>query len=814
MADSRNYAALDWVVGEIGETLKQARQALEAYVENPQDSTRIRFCLTHIHQVHGSLQMLEFSGAALLAQEMEALSQALMNGQAQNDAEAHEVLMRAILQLPIYLEQVKVNRSDDPVSLLPLLNDLRAVRGSSLLSGDNYFKPNIEAARDGILKKNPALSNPTQYQAILDKLRKMYQYAAAGVIRGVNVDENLLYLDKVFTRLHKLTEGTTRAPLWELALALCEALQAEQLQISVAVKSLLRELDKEIKFLAEQSVEAFNSYSSDELLKNLLYYIARSDSHSPRIEQLRAQYELANALDGDGTGVSEDMLAGPDPETMRTVVSALNDELEAIKHALDMSISGHDEAAVDEALPVMQRVADTLSVLGAMDLRAQLLEQISALKEAASQGAPSNELLMSVASDIINMEQRLAAMAEGASAGSEAAAEAGVIEINQAQESVLREARNGLEQSKDAIIEYIASQWNTTHLKGVPALLNEIRGGLAIIPLARPAMILQSCGRYIDEQLLQGMDAPDWHQLDTLADAIASVEYYLERLSGDRDEDDELLLGVAEESVAQLGYPIAGEVATPPQASNADVGSVLGKMTEIESLDLTTLPVATATESDVHSPVDVELELAESEEAQATTPTEDDDVIANSTPIEAAEAGLENGSLGQVSTADLEVVESSEQKSEAVTEDNSDDSEDELDEEILEIFIEESEEVLQAVDEFLPQWARDLSDKESLKEFRRAFHTLKGSGRMVGANDLAELAWAVESLLNSILERGVQAHPAQVVLINKVRALLPEFIDAFKHKQPSPNPELASQYMEWAAELARGELPAELLTEQ
>ncbi len=77
MADSRNYAALDWVVGEIGETLKQARQALEAYVENLQDSTRIRFCLTHIHQVHGSLQMLEFSGAALLAEEMEATCQHL-----------------------------------------------------------------------------------------------------------------------------------------------------------------------------------------------------------------------------------------------------------------------------------------------------------------------------------------------------------------------------------------------------------------------------------------------------------------------------------------------------------------------------------------------------------------------------------------------------------------------------------------------------------------------------------------------------------------------------------------------------------------
>ena len=73
MGENRNYAALDWVIGEIGETLTQARQALEAYVEDQNDSTRIRFCLTHIHQVHGSLQMVEFFGAALLAEEMENL---------------------------------------------------------------------------------------------------------------------------------------------------------------------------------------------------------------------------------------------------------------------------------------------------------------------------------------------------------------------------------------------------------------------------------------------------------------------------------------------------------------------------------------------------------------------------------------------------------------------------------------------------------------------------------------------------------------------------------------------------------------------
>ena len=107
MGDNHSFLALDWVKGEIEETLKQARQALEAFVENPEDGTRMRFCLAYLHQVHGTLQMVEFYGAALLAEEMEKLCLALINNQVSRVADGQEVLMRAILQLPPYLERVK-----------------------------------------------------------------------------------------------------------------------------------------------------------------------------------------------------------------------------------------------------------------------------------------------------------------------------------------------------------------------------------------------------------------------------------------------------------------------------------------------------------------------------------------------------------------------------------------------------------------------------------------------------------------------------------------------------------------------------------
>lgn len=100
MSDRHDYLALDWVRGEIQETLNQAQQALEAFVDTPDDATRMRFCQAHLHQVYGTLQMVEFYGAALLAEEMEKLAQALLEGRVGNVADGQETLMRAILQLP------------------------------------------------------------------------------------------------------------------------------------------------------------------------------------------------------------------------------------------------------------------------------------------------------------------------------------------------------------------------------------------------------------------------------------------------------------------------------------------------------------------------------------------------------------------------------------------------------------------------------------------------------------------------------------------------------------------------------------------
>ena len=60
-------------------------------------------------------------------------------------------------------------------------------------------------------------------------------------------------------------------------------------------------------------------------------------------------------------------------------------------------------------------------------------------------------------------------------------------------------------------------------------------------------------------------------------------------------------------------------------------------------------------------------------------------------------------------------------------------------------------------------------DREALTTVRRAFHTLKGSGRMVGARDLGEFAWSIENLLNRVLDNTLTRSPAILETLRAVQ---------------------------------------------
>lgn len=919
MSDNHNFLALDWVKSEIEETLKQAQQALEAYIANPHDVAKLRFCLAYLHQIFGTLQMVEFYGAAMLAEEMEKLCLSLVNHKVVDSAQAHHALIEAMLQLPAYLERLQVAKRDTPFVLLPTINALRVAHDEVPLSELALFKPDFVRVFS-ILGQ----SGVAPFPAALKKLRHGYQLSLLGIIRQQNLQQNYDHLLLVFEKLGLFIGQKALQALWQMSSALVEGLMANGIPLTPAIKTLLGEVEQELR--------KFSAYPQHtpplELLKNILYYLAKSRGTTHRIIAIRALYRLDEVLPTfDTVEAEKEKLASPDRQAMQSVIKGVSDELAHVKETIDdLTYANHPNIqALQPLLPVLKQVASTLQVLGFQQLQKIISEQTRTLTKAINFGVLPEGALLVVASGLIEVESSLQQVIEDQPLSSSIESFGGnamVDQVSSAQGAVLRESRTALEKAKECIVEYISSQWNAERLEELPALLATVRGGLTMLDLTRPAQILAKLSEFIQQHLLKDEYRPSWSEMDTLADVISSVEYYLERVANHHQNNN--LLDLAAQSLDKLGYglvlvPPPEPVARRTEAKTEEEKALPDVVFDVPEslLDKTLLSIPALVLPEVHdeeptvdldktqismpalvlpeesvtdlleqtqtslpaftSPVTVE--IGEGDKTLLAMPALvlpepkdnleiEDESIFNSTLAFDAEALLGDMSftpklkpLDNVKPADLEsqitqfedtataftadpnatlinmaippelaTIEIKDQEFESVEVAAQPDSldetivreisenvaeeqpvvdvieakaekigakkapfeitaivpEDELsdDEEIREIFVEEAEEVLETLQNFVPKWAANFENKSALTEVRRGFHTLKGSGRMVGAKVVAELAWSIENMLNRVIDKTTKPSTTMMELISNVVEVTPDLVKNYQNQQP------------------------------
>ena len=107
------------------------------------------------------------------------------------------------------------------------------------------------------------------------------------------------------------------------------------------------------------------------------------------------------------------------------------------------------------------------------------------------------------------------------------------------------------------------------------------------------------------------------------------------------------------------------------------------------------------------------------------------------------------------------------------------------DEELLEVFLEEAREVMETLRSNLEISRLHADSREPLTIMRRAFHTLKGSGRMVGLTELGEVAWAVERAMNRWLQENKPASPALLDMIGDAEVLFQHWVDMLRNGSTS-----------------------------
>ena len=231
---------------ELGVTLGEARAALEAFSEHPEDTASLELCSARLHEVHGVLRVVEVYGAALLAEEMELVARYLIENaeQNRNQPESLEALMRAMVQLPAYLERVLGGGRDLALVLLPLLNDLRAVRGNALLSEGTLLLLNLTSDRQPQPVAQKPGEPPLNVAQWARRLRPRFQVGLLGWIRGERPAQHLDILSVVSERLEQVATRQSVFQLWWVIGAIIEALRDDGLDGIATVKRLLGEADR------------------------------------------------------------------------------------------------------------------------------------------------------------------------------------------------------------------------------------------------------------------------------------------------------------------------------------------------------------------------------------------------------------------------------------------------------------------------------------------------------------------------------------------------------------------------------------------
>src|SRR5262245_15645035 len=450
---------LDLVGRELNNTLGEARTALETFVEQPENVVLMQRCVTDLHQVQGVLRLLEIFGAALLAEEMEQVTKYLLTPASQkNQAESLDALMRAMVQLPSYLERVLAGGRDLALVLLPLLNDLRAVRGSALLSEGTLLLLNLKSDKQAQPVPVSPGEPPLTVEQWARRLRARYQVGLIGWIRGERVEQNLDILAAVAQKLEQIATRQPVFQLWWVIGAVIEALQENGLEGGVSVKRLLGLGDREIRRLYEQGEARYAQNPAVELLNNLLYYVGRAESSGPRVMAVRASFRLAELLPVDESIEQErENLSAPSVKLMQTVAAAIREDLGKVKDVLDIFVrrGAGQPAELGSQVELLRKIGDTLGVLGLGELRASVMGETERLEKiVAGKLTPDEATLVEIAATLISVEDRLDDRLVGMimpRAGAAAPATSDDAEFKLVQGAVLRECILNLARVKEAI---------------------------------------------------------------------------------------------------------------------------------------------------------------------------------------------------------------------------------------------------------------------------------------------------------------------------------------------------------------------------
>ncbi len=777
LRDAMSHAALGWVKPELDETLRQARSEIEYFVEDPADASRMRFCAGYLHQVQGTLRMVELYAPAMVAEELELLADAVREGAVPDRDEACATLMRGTVLLPDYLERLQNGHRDIPIVLLPLLNEIRAARAA-------------EGINEGVLLAfDPEAGKASE--AELEHARGSLQGRNRELLDTVGnaVKEELLRIKDALD-LHVRTGGATadlQTQVNELG-AVSDTLGVMGLGVARGVVAQQRDALREV-------VEGSRPIDDNLLLDiagALLYVDASLDD--------QVAY-LGAALEGD-----EDPAA---VETRRTVEVLAHEAIANFAAAREAFVAfietNWDHARLQDVPRLLDEVSGALRML---DLRVPAdymngIRQYIGVELIGRKRIPGGRQLDTLADAMASLEYYLEALRERRPGREE------ILDITRSSLEALRywpvPAAGRQEDAAPAFAIDFPEAAEAAPAAAAPPPV-EVPQAPVQVPAPAPATAATplvfgdaihapppSAAPVAEPPPLPSWDAGDgFGAFDPVAaeglPAAAEVDLSVAPL--DLSADTGLAL---EPFAADDASDAATTDAAAPGVAAGELGDAAAWTVDEAMPDSSVAPLSFDASSfgfaddETAAPAPAAGDEADTAAAAAGgMPAPDHEIAAFLAELDKAAASF-NPLAAETAEADVApaplldapVVPLAADAGEGVDGGFDNDAE-QIDQDIREVFIEEFDEELQNLGRLLPAWRAAPESMERLRPVRRVFHTLKGSGRLVGARTLGEFSWKIESMLNRVLDGSRPASPAVVTLVSQAYDVLPQFNAALR----------------------------------
>ncbi|WP_211451709.1 Hpt domain-containing protein [Collimonas antrihumi] len=774
---------LSWVMSEIREALNQSGNALSQATGATSDdhSTAIRHAKTYLHQAHGALQMVDIDGVIIITETIEDILERAESGQAELSAQHVQIIGNAYQALIEYLDEVLAGGSHQPVRLFPYYQALLEIRGAERIHPADLFFPDLT-----IRPHFPAAEQVAAVDAeVYLPLRKRFERALLPFLKSADKPvelENAAAMQVVVTEVEQMQRNQQSRAFWWVMHGFSEAVANEQISNELYVKQLFARINLQLRRLSQGS-----SSISERLLRDALFFIAGVEQASKLANQIRIAYRLNGLVPAD--------------YNIRHYGQISLDALGAAKDRLNQAKNMWDRLASGDASPAaafeqeMHGLSEAGSRLNSPSL-SKLLRELNGIARHAAHSRPGDAICMEIATSLLFIENtlnhisrlpenfseradamtaRLLSVVSGEKLGKPAQWIDDIYREAQQRQTVkmlASEMLSSLRQVEKMLDEFFNDPERREVLTQIEQVLHQIQGALAIQEQSDAMRVVEHTRSTLQRFAAEGSDVvPEQKEFEQIAQNIGALSFFIETLQHQSDTQNnhftfDEAAGVFRINLLERRAVVAAPLPDPIVPSSAGDSHAIVANTVVGD-SLPSLPELATVEDELLQHQQQSAELALSLTAQPHDPELQERLKESLVQMRVDAALSDNPEATDRAQAAIDILDhpdfsgSQQSMAEIVTTivplHTAEAaapvaaiavSDEEADAELREIFLSEADEVLTNARNTLPLLHDAPHKQEPLTILRRAFHTLKGSGRMIGLNAFGEAAWSIEQVLN------------------------------------------------------------------